>query len=159
MNAISNQVPVTTAGKLQTEGRVQHADPIGEMIHISAFERRNKSVKSEKDDIVYRPDNLLAAIPFIAASYLSKAHPVDTPWANIVKPIFSWQRIRVVDWDGTPLAPGDPRHISRVFEVIPSPADIGVTRMPREMNNFILPEKPDPILAEPPPDHPAGTGA
>lgn len=155
---VINQVPVTTAAKLQTEGRIQHADPIGEMIHISAFERRNKTVKSEKDDIVYQPDNLLAAIPFIAASYLSKAHPIDTPWVHIVKPIFAWQRIRVVDWDGTPLAPGDPKHISRVFEMIPTPADIGITKMPREMDNFVLPDRPDPILTEQPPDHPAGSG-
>ena len=156
---VINQVPVTTAAKLQTEGRIQHADPIGEMIHISAFERRSKTVKSEKDNIVYQPDNLLAAIPFIAASYLSRVHPVDTPWADIVKPIFSWQRIRVVDWDGTPLVPGDPQHISRVFAVIPRPADIGVTTMPREMSNFVLPERLDPIAAESSPDHPAHTGA
>jgi hypothetical protein len=151
---VINQVPVTTVAKLQTEGRIQHADPIGEMIHISAFERRSKTVKSEQDQIVYQPDNLLAAIPFVAASYLSKAHPIDTPWAAIVKQIFSWQRIRVVDWDGTPLAPGDPKHVSRVFEVIPAPAEIGVTEMPREMSNFVLPDRSDPMSSEP--DHPAG---
>jgi hypothetical protein len=154
---VINQVAVTNVAKLQTEGRIQHADPIGEMIHISAFERRSKTVKSEKDRIVYRPDNLLAAIPFVAASYLSRAHPVDTPWATIVKPIFSWQRIRVVDWDGTPLAPSDPKHISRVFALIPAPAEIGIAAMPREMNNFILPERLDPVLAEPS-DHAANTG-
>jgi uncharacterized protein (DUF2235 family) len=143
---VINQVPVADVGRLEAKGRIQHADPIGEMIHVSAFDRLLKAIKVENKSRIYRPDNLIAAIPFVAASYLKRGQAADTPWAAIVEPIFSWQRIFVVDWDGTPLDRDKPDHVRRVFEIIPKPDTIGVTVMPPEMKKFVFP----------PPSPPAG---
>jgi hypothetical protein len=135
---VINQVPVARAGKLSVKGRIQHADPIREMIHISAFERLKKPIRIETKAAEYWPANLLAAIPFVAASYLRRQRDVATPWADVVKRIFTWQRIYVVDWDGMPLDPDKADDAKRVFDVIPKPQDIGVTTMPPEMENFVL---------------------
>jgi len=144
---VINQVPVASAGSRETQGRIQHADPIGEMIHVSAFERLLKEIKVERKSAAYRPDNLVAAIPFVAASYLRRDKPADTPWADIVKPIFSWQRIFVVDWDGTPLGRDKEDEVRRAFEIIPRPDALGVTVMPQEMRKFVLPS-PSPSPGE-----------
>jgi hypothetical protein len=135
---VINQVPVARAGKLTVKGRIQHADPIREMIHVSAFERLRQTIKIDTKTAKYNPANLLAAIPFVAASYLRRQNDVPTPWADVVKRIFTWQRIYVVDWDGTPLDPGSADDARRVFKIIPNPRDIGVTTMPLEMKNFVL---------------------
>jgi hypothetical protein len=105
------------------------------MIHVSAFERLSKST-------AYRPGNLLAAIPFIAASYWRTSHNLDTAWKPpLIGAIFSWQRIYVVDWDGVPLDPANADHARRVFEIIPTPEQIGVIAMPPEMENFLIPQR------------------
>lgn len=136
---VINQVPVANAGRLAAKGRIQHADPIGEMIHVSAFDRLMKQIRIEKATRRYFPANLIAAIPFVAASYVKRGHPVDAEWERIVAPIFSWQRIYLVDWNGTPLSPGDPAHVRRAFEILPKPAAIEIDAMPPEMKKFILP--------------------
>jgi uncharacterized protein (DUF2235 family) len=131
---VINQLPIEASKKLQAKGRIQHADPIGEMIHVSAFERLKSAA--------YRPGNLLAAIPFIAASYWRTSHNLDTAWKPpLIGAIFSWQRIYVVDWEGVPLDPANADHARRVFEIIPTPEQIGVTAMPPEMENFLIPQK------------------
>ncbi len=134
---VINQLPVLSVGRLQTEGRIQHADPIGEMIHVSAFERLKKQVEREGKEITYWPANLLAAIPFVAASYLKAGNEANTPWP-FLKQIFSWQRIYVVDWDGFPLSREKPEHVRRAFEIIPPPEMLKMTAMPPEMRKYLL---------------------
>lgn len=136
---VINQVPVAHTGRLEAKGRIQHADPIGEMIHVSAFDRLHKEINVEKKRQTYCPANLIAAIPFVAASYVKRGQAIETPWTKIVAPLFSWQRIFVVDWDGTPLDRDNPDHVRRVFEIIPTPDRVGVTAMPPEMKKFVLP--------------------
>jgi hypothetical protein len=139
---VINQMPVEASKRLQAKGRIQHADPIGEMIHISAFERLFKPIKIETSGADYKPDNLVAAIPFIAASYWHKAHNLDSPWKPpLIDTIFSWKRIYMVDWDGNPFDPENPDHCRRVFDVLPAPDKIGVYEMPPEMKNFVIPRK------------------
>ncbi len=152
---VINQLPIEAAKDLQAKGRIQHADPIGEMIHISAFARLLKKIKVEGSSRVYRPRNLLAAIPFVAATYYRKRYQIDTPWKDFVVSIFSWQHIRVIDWDGMPLDPADPKQAARVLtDILPKPADIGVTEMPPEMEAFKIPPAPTPDLSTPEPQAP-----
>jgi hypothetical protein len=145
---VINQVPVMNAGRLAAKGRIQHADPIGEMIHIAAFTRLMQQIRIERETTRYSPHNLLAAIPFVAASYIRRGQTHDPEWEKIVAPIFSWQRIFVVDWDGTPLSRENPAHVRRAFELLPKPAAIDVHAMPDEMKKFVLPL----ASASPPPD-------
>ena len=153
-----NQLPIGSEKHLQAKGRIQHADPIGEMVHVSAFERLLQQIKVERKSAVYRPPNLLAAIPFIAASYLRKSHAIATPWEPFVGPIFSWQRIYLVDWDGRPLDPANADDARRVFEILPAPDKIGVTAMPAEMSDFLIPQKTPAAASTMPPAPPPGPG-
>jgi uncharacterized protein (DUF2235 family) len=147
---VINQLPIEAEKKLQAKGRIQHADPIGEMIHISALERLFKKIKVEGSPEDYRPRNLVAAIPFIAASYWRTAHNLDTPWKPpLIGPIFSWKRIYVVDWDGMPLDAGNATHARRVFDMIPAPDTLGVKAMPPEMKNFLIPQRAVAVSASP----------
>ena len=149
---VINQLPIEAGKDLQAKGRIQHADPIGEMVHISAFERLLKEIRVENAAKVYRPHNLVDTIPFIAATYYRKRYQIDTPWKDFVASIFSWQHIRVVDWDGTPLDPANRDHAERVLkDILPKPADIGVTEMPPEMEAFKIPPAPSPDLSAPEP--------
>jgi hypothetical protein len=149
---VINQLPIEAGKDLQAKGRIQHADPIGEMVHISAFERLLKEIRVENAAKVYRPHNLVDTIPFIAATYYRKRYQIDTPWKDFVASIFSWQHIRVVDWDGTPLDPADRDHAQRVLkDILPEPADIGVTEMPPEMEAFKITPAPSPDLSAPEP--------
>jgi hypothetical protein len=134
---VINQVPVSNAGKLKTQGRIQHADPIGEMIHVSAFERLSKQIHRERKNVRYWPANLTAAIPFVAASYVKTGKAGETPWP-FLQPVFSWQRIYVVDWDGIPLSRENPDHVRRVFDVIPRPEAMNISAMPSEMLKYVF---------------------
>ena len=54
-----------------------------------------------------------------------------------------------------PLDPADKKQAERVFkEILPKPADIGVTRMPPEMEAFKIPSAPVPDLSAPEPQAP-----
>jgi hypothetical protein len=140
-----NQLPVPKAKNVETAGRVAYADPIGESVHVSALERLFCKVVTDKGRVMnafgneaeYAPVNLLSAIPYLAASYLNDT--IDTPWRGIVGPIFSWKRFRIVDWNGEPLDPTNPRDVERAFELLPKPGKIGVTKMPDEMNLMLIP--------------------
>ena len=147
-NRVVNQLPVQAKKGIQAKGRIPHADPIGEMIHIAAFERLFKEVKVEHSTVTYQPPNLLAAIPFVAATYL-RDHPIDTPWASLVAPIFAWNRIYVVGWDGIPLDPLKEDHARRVFALLPDPETLGVTEMPPAMKAALIPARS--TLDVPPP--------
>jgi uncharacterized protein (DUF2235 family) len=129
-------------------GRIPFADPIGEMIHVSALERLKPYLagstklhwwlrRLHKEHEFYYPGNLIYIIPFIAATYLkTKAGSVQTPWKDehIIGEMFSWKQIQVADWDGRPLDPDDEKDVKRLFdEILPTPAQLKLRRMPREM--------------------------
>ena len=149
---VMNQLPHEPSKNLQAKGRIQHADPIGEMIHISAFERLHKSIKVETTTEVYGPCNLVAAIPFVAASYQRKSNSFATPWKSpLVEPIFEWSRIYVVGWDGMPYDPANPAHAETVLNtILPRPDEIGLTKMPAAMKPFCLPARVGPPAAAAP---------
>ena len=68
----------------------RHAEPIGEMIHISVLQRLGISVWHDKTKAVYRPKNVLAVLDVLDATYSELISPADQP-------------ILIVDWDGQPL--------------------------------------------------------
>ena len=72
----------------------RHADPIGEMVHISALERLGKTVNVEGRSAPYAPANLLQAIKDIKATYRRDR---DAPPPR--------REIRVVNWSGRELEP------------------------------------------------------
>lgn len=149
---VINQIALAKSADYQASGRVPHADPIGEMIHISAFERLNQVTKVDKGwlmskvsatEIAYQPPNLIAVIPYIAATYLKdpdRHQEIGTAWKNIVAPIFSWLEIKLVDWDGFPLDPTTAQGVARAFQILPEPGAIGCSAMPGAMQ-YVLRER------------------
>jgi hypothetical protein len=130
-------------------GRVAFADPFCELVHVSALQRLNQRVAVDKGRVLnglgkflrpkpYAPRNLTNIVPYLAASYVrnQKVAP-HSPWRAIVAPINSWKEPYIVDWDGTPLSPNDDAQAQRAFDILPSPAAIGVSEMPEEMK-YIL---------------------
>jgi hypothetical protein len=150
-----NQLPLPKTKNVEAAGRVAYADPIGEAVHVSALERLFSKVVTDKGGFMnafgnqaeYQPTNLLSTIPYLAASYLDAT--ISTPWRDVVKPIYSWRRFRIVDWNGEPLDPTNPRDVERAFELLPKPSRIGVTAMPEEMKLMLIPEAA-PQLPPPP---------
>lgn len=136
---------------LWLKGKVPHADPIGEMIHISALERL-KAYIQKQDPLTrwsqikrffgvgppYFPDNLITIIPYIAATYV-RHRKIRTPWESVVEPVFTWKEIEVVDWNGLRLRPTEEADVRRVFGLLPEPETIGVTEMPTEMRLILAP--------------------
>ena len=72
----------------------RHADPIGEMVHISALERLGKIVNIEGRSIRYAPNNLLRVVK-----------PIRETYANCQRATALEPDIRVVDWSGRELLP------------------------------------------------------
>jgi len=141
---------IETKGK-EDVGRIPFADPIGEMIHISALERLKLYLEGgtrlhwwlrrlSRKHAFYYPGNLIYIIPFIAATYLrAKADLVQTPWKDpqFVGEIFSWKQIGIADWDGRPLNPDEEKDVKRVFEeILPTPSRLKLRKMPREMTHM-----------------------
>jgi Uncharacterized alpha/beta hydrolase domain (DUF2235) len=149
---VINQIALAKSDDYQASGRVPHADPIGEMVHVAAFERLNKVAKVDKGwlmskvsatDIAYQPPNVIGVIPYIAATYLKDPvhrQQAQTAWKEIVAPIFSWLEIKVVDWNGFPLDPTTPEGVARAFQILPEPGAIGCSRMPDAMR-YVLRER------------------
>ena len=84
----------------------RRATPTGEMVHISALERLGKPVPISGKERPYEPQNLLAVLRHIQATYLGcKTLPgtVDIP---------------VVDWSGEVLEPGEQVARERVLDVL-----------------------------------------
>ncbi len=69
----------------------RHADPIGEMVHISVIERLGRQVQIGKSITTYSPNNLLATLASL------KASPVKT--------VLNSPEVHVVDWSGKVLDP------------------------------------------------------
>lgn len=152
-----NQLPLPKPASDEQQGRVPHADPIGETIHVSALERlrSGQPIKIEKGRVMnlvdgarkfvglldqrYRPHNLVSVIPYIAATYLD-THKINSKWQPFVAEIYSWKHVRVTDWDGKILDPEHEDDVKRVFEILPVPGDIGVTKIPEEMTFIKLPD-------------------
>ena len=130
-------------------GRVAYADPICEMVHVSALERLGKAVTIDRGPLMnglcwlsrvskaYRPLTLTRIIPYLAATYVRNKN-VTTPWRVIVRAIFTWKELHVVDWDGNPLSSADDTQAQRALDLLPAPAAIGVKEMPEEMMKYIL---------------------
>jgi hypothetical protein len=141
-----NQLPLPSEISLETAGRVPYADAIGEMVHISALERFGKEIKIDKNAVMnfvdsvnvfgskpkYQPKSLTAVMPYIAATYL-RHHRLSAEWCAVVRPIFSWRELLVVDWDGVAFDPADQDHAKKVLGLLPSPKDIKLTAMPEAM--------------------------
>jgi hypothetical protein len=142
-----NQLPLPTEQSPETAGRVPYADAIGEMMHVSALQRFNKEIKIDKGAVMnlagklnvfgavprYQPKNLVAVIPYIAATYLRRHHNLSPEWCAVVWPIYSWRELLVVDWDGVAFDPADEDHVKSVLGLLPSPKDINLTAMPEAM--------------------------
>ena len=148
---IINQIPLPNKEIAEQAGRVPFSDPIGEMVHVAAFDRFKsaKGVTVDKGKVMnvvgklnvfaanlYRPKNLIAVFPYVAATYLRK-YPIDDAWSKIVKPIFSWKEVGVVDWNGKPLDPERLEDVKRVMQLLPSPRDIGLPEMPVAMRAIL----------------------
>jgi Uncharacterized alpha/beta hydrolase domain (DUF2235) len=107
LRSIAN-LPLTQLGWYQSNVCWdRHADPIGEMVHISALERLGASVDSEGRSIRYQPANLLRAIGAIRATY-GKGLGVPAPENDV----------RVVAWCGRDLHPEDPADRAVVNELL-----------------------------------------
>ena len=142
---IINQIRLEDTRGIKEEGRVSFADPIGEMVHVSAFDRLSGYLKGgtrlrwwlrrfHKKVKYYYSTNLLVVIPYLVATYL-QYHKDQTPWSDceFIGSIFSWRAVRLVDWDGQPLDPQKPEDVVRAFEILPKPDDIAIAKMPGEM--------------------------
>lgn len=117
---------------------------------MSALQRFNTGVEIDKGGVLnalgsllrlskkYRPANLIDVMPYIAATYVRNARAA-TPWRGVVKPIFSWKELRIVDWNGDPLDPRDDAQAVRALSLLPAPADIGFTAMPAAMRHILDP--------------------
>jgi hypothetical protein len=92
--AISNYAIGSLARRQVEVSRDRHAEPIAEMVHISAIERLGQTVEVEDQKRVYSPHNLIAVLPRIEQTYTGQdAATNDT------------HGVLIVGWDGQPLAP------------------------------------------------------
>jgi len=82
-----------------------HADPIGEMVHISVLQRLGSRARLDRLKRRYRPWNLLAVLQDIEDTY--KLPPAQRAHPDIL----------IVDWSGEPIAP-DGRGRARALEII-----------------------------------------
>lgn len=87
-------------------GRDRHADPIAEMIHISALERLGEKCLTGDWKHRYRPKNLLQILSVIEATYGGAKGPMAGP------------EIRVVNRKGEVFDPKDPSDQAKVKETI-----------------------------------------
>lgn len=91
----------------QFVGYDRHAEPLGEMIHISALARYGERVLADGSHHIYAPRNLRAILPYVGATY----GLAGTEGLSLLRPIL------VVDWTGEPLDPADPAARSQVADL------------------------------------------
>ena len=84
----------------------RHADPVAEMVHVSALERLGASVQFDNRTARYRPKNLLHALDAIKTTYAAVRPPEAGP------------DILVADWSGEVLDRGNPQHKERARAII-----------------------------------------
>lgn len=87
--------------------RDRHAQPIGEIVHISALERLGQAVSAEHGTRKYQPLNLVSVLDHIESAYRPGPAPPS-----------SHPALRVVDWTGEVFDPGSPAHQAAVTNII-----------------------------------------
>src|ERR1700730_9631922 len=87
--------------------RDRHADPVAELIHISALERLGVKVQTNNRKQRYRPKNLLQVLGVIEATYGGGA-----------KSSTRGPEIRVISWTGDEFDPKNPSDQKLVQEII-----------------------------------------
>ena len=108
--AIANHPPKVSRWNYECVGNHdRHAEPLAEMLHVSAIERLGCEAMTDDDGNVYRPRNLMAVFDSLCATY------DFVP--GLAKPGFD---IRIVDWDGHDLAPFKPTERQRAVELLRS---------------------------------------
>lgn len=96
VRSIANHKVADLAPHEELVGYDRHEDTIGEMVHVSALERRRR------DPHRYAPKNLLSVLPLVRATYAGPA-PESLP---------------VVKWDGTVYDPDDPQDCRDVLALL-----------------------------------------
>jgi hypothetical protein len=153
---IINQLPLPSQESAETSGRVAYADPLGEMVHICALKRFGKDITVDKNTAMnfvdkinifklppqYRPRNLVAVIPYIAATYL-RCHRINDEWCKVVQPVFTWKELLVVGWNGLAFDPKKKADVECVLKLLPSPRAIGLKRMLPAMEAVLDPRVKD----------------
>jgi hypothetical protein len=90
LRSIGNRVVHIERGKFQSNVcHDRHADPIGEMIHISTIARLGELVGLDDSKQIYAPKNLLATFDTM------ETPPIGTEATNT--------GLQIVDWSGEPL--------------------------------------------------------
>ena len=89
--AIANLAIANLPPKLVQVCYDRHADTIAEMVHISALERLGTEIQINGRLALYAPENLVAVLPVIAATY-GPSNPFG-------------RNILVVGWDGIEIVP------------------------------------------------------
>lgn len=113
--------------------RDRHAQPIGEMVHISALERLGQRVLVGQTPRRYKPKNLISIAPVIARTYGIAAESTAGP------------DIPVVGWSGSVLKPPTDAHPCPTVHALLTTAEgrLGVELYPRR--------SPDRTVANGPP--------
>jgi hypothetical protein len=153
---IINQLLLPSQGSAETSGRVAYADPLGEAVHICVLKRFGKTIAIDKNKAMnlvdkinvfksppqYRPENLIAVIPYIAATYL-RHHRINDEWCKVVQPVFTWKELSVVGWNGLAFDPEKKADVECVLKLLPSPEAIKLTRMLPAMEAVLDPRVKD----------------
>ena len=84
----------------------RHADPVAEMVHVSALERLGANVQCDNRTTRYRPKNLLHALGAIKTTYAAE------------RPKEAGPDILLVDWSGDVLDCGNPQHQARAQTIV-----------------------------------------
>ncbi|MEH3116535.1 MAG: DUF2235 domain-containing protein [Methylorubrum populi] len=135
-----NQIPPLPAKRTRSVGTMPHADPIEEAVHVSALHLLNRTdgilFEGENRPAPYRPVNLVAALPAIAATYRAADPAIWALWEPFVRKLpdetVSEPELCMVDWNGTRIprstATGDPGGLA-VLNLLPKdPASLGLGR-------------------------------
>lgn len=108
IRAVANLPPPLPRWSLDSVGNYdRHAQPLAEMIHVSALERLGCEVVVDDDSELYAPVNLMTALPVVVATY--SGGPGRPKPEN---------DIRIVDWSGHDLDPHDPADCARAMEIL-----------------------------------------
>lgn len=92
-NSLNRQTPLGWREEWAQDDR--HAEPIGEMVHVSALQRYGKKVvvTGAIFNQIYRPPGLRAALALMKATYFGRFSKSRT----------ALRTVYVVDWDGEPI--------------------------------------------------------
>ncbi|TPN00434.1 DUF2235 domain-containing protein [Mesorhizobium sp. B2-3-3] len=80
----------------------RNADPIGEMVHVSALNRLGARIYNGEVMSEYYPANLIASLKAIEATY------------GLSQKTSGRYDLLVVDWSGVPMDPKNPRDVSKI---------------------------------------------